>query len=145
MNEDELNNLIKGIGPAVEQDNWDPKIAERTFFRSTANGDRGWLVRREGIYSIKLDRPMQDIIRPYRAHEWSQEKQSWPMQKIDKARIAFAADKELCKAIGLLTGTRTTWLDLTDEKRIEWMENGPSRPDIRIKLHTMIMEALREL
>lgn len=124
---------------------WDPPINERTFYRSTANGDRGWMVRREGRDCIKLDRPMQDIYRPFKESEWSKEKQHHPMAPMAKAQIAFAADKELCKAIGLFTGSRTTWLDLTDEKRVEWMTKGPERPELRIKLFAMIMECLRDV
>lgn len=125
--------------------NWDPAINDRIYFRSSSNGERGWMVRRDGIDCIKLDRPMQDISRPYKEGEWSREKQHWPMTEMDKARVTFAADKELCKAIGLFQGSRVTWLDLTDEKRVEWATNGPEKPDIRVKLHATIMECLREL
>lgn len=125
--------------------NWDPPPNERTYYRSVGNADRGWLVRRNGIDCIKLDRPMQDIVRPFREHEWSAEKQHRPLNPIEKARVAYAADQELCKAIGLIRGSRKTWLDISDDMRIQWMNDGPERPDCRVKLFAMIMECLKEL
>lgn len=123
--------------------NWDPAPNERAYYRSVGNGDRGYLVRRNGIDSVKLDRPMQDIVRPFKEHEWAPEKEQRPLNPIEKARIAYAADQELCRAIGLIRGSRKTWLDISDDMRIQWTNDGPERPEIRVKLFAMIMECLK--
>ena len=134
------------LTPLGDGRTWDPEPNERTYYRSQGSADRGWLVRRDGIDCIRLDRPMQDISRPYKAHEWLPEKEQHPLAPIAKAKIAFALDHELCQAIGLIKNSRKGWLDLTDDKKVEFMERGPAAgPDIRLKMYALVMEGLKEL
>ena len=102
--------------------NWDPTPDEKTFYRSTQDGQRGFLVRRGGKDKIRLDRPMEEIILPLSA-QWVPDVQSHPLTAHAVAKIAFVADRALCEAMGRrLPGKDGDWLSLREQLRIKWME-----------------------
>lgn len=120
---------------------WDPLPSERTYYRHVMTGDRGWLVRREGKDMVKLDRPMQDIVRPANA-EWQQEPARAPMTLAQVAQVMFEADKKLCYWLGLHLEARAEWASLLEEERLEWMEEPPTRGGPREALWNSIRIAL---
>lgn len=122
---------------------WDPLPHERTYFRHHYTGDLGWMVRRDGGDSIRLDRPNQEIIRPYRSGEWLPQKEVRQMTEMQMAQIAFEADRALCRFIGEHERANREWLSVKEEKRIAWMRQGPASPLIRRAMWEAVMGALK--
>lgn len=127
------------------KDNWDPKPAERTYYRSRHDGQRAYLVRRDGVDQLRLDRPQEELLRKFTDAEWSPDDQTYPMTPHQAARVAFIADRALCGVIGAHTEARDEWLSQKERARIRFMERGPETGDIRDKLFGAIMGVLREL
>ncbi len=126
----------------MNQDNWDPLPHERAFHRHSTTGDLGWLVRREGKDCIRLDRPAQEIVRPFRPDEWIVEREHRPLTKYQLAQVAFEADKKLCFFLGHHDLSRREWLALKDEPRIAFTNNGPGGKGPRQQLFNAIMSVL---
>lgn len=122
---------------------WDPHPHQRVWYRSAVTGDRGWMVIRDGVDSIKLDRPNQEIVRPYYSSEWAAEKEHRPMTIAQVAQVAFAADRQLCTALQLYGQGKTQWIDLPEEKKIRWYNEGPKNP-VRAKLYLAVRKALED-
>lgn len=123
---------------------WDPKPSERTYYRSSLDGQRGYLVKRGGVECIRLDRPAQELIEKLDA-SWRLDSQAYPITPHRAAKIAFVADRELCGAIGKYTESKVDWLDLPEKQRIAFMEDGPGDDGIRDKLFQAVMGTLKEL
>jgi hypothetical protein len=125
--------------------NWDPAPDEKTFYRSASDGQRAYLVKRAGKDMLKLDRPMEEILRPMDG-TWVPDTQIHPLTPHAIAAIAFAADRALCKAMGTnLAQKDQEWLSQKEQARIKWMESGPSTGDIRDDLYDAIMGTLKPL
>lgn len=124
---------------------FEPEEDQREWYRDRDSGDLGWLVRREGKSMIRLDRPMQEIIKPFRKNKWELEKQSRPMNKFQVTQVAFEADRKLCLVLGLHDKARREWLSLSDNQRIEWEREGPTSPLSRMTLYRAIKKALAPL
>lgn len=111
-----------------EQDEWDPKPHERTWFSRRDNGERGWLVRREGADFIMVDSPMMPEefrLRRYRQGDWLKDPGPRTIMVAQVAKIAFAADLELRRSLGK-HGPPKSWEDMKDAERIEWLQGrGP--------------------
>lgn len=123
--------------------NYDPPKGERKYYRSSVSGDLAYLVRRDGKDHIKLDRPMEDICRPFRPDQWIEEKSHAPLARAHIVQVAFEADKRLCPFLGLHLEARKDWLSLRDEERIQWLSDGPKTKDpIRRGMWKHLMEAL---
>lgn len=126
--------------------NYDPPQGERMYYRSTTTGDRAYLVRREGKDHIRLDRPMEEIIKPFRPNDWVREETHAPLARAHIVQVAFEADKRLCPFLGLHTEARKEWLSLTDGDRIQWLHDGPKTTNVaRRNLWKHIMKALEPL
>lgn len=113
-------------------------------------GDLGFLIERDGRQFIKLDRPNQEILRPFNAqtsHEWQPDAVRRPLTNYQIGMVAFAADKALKAALGLHDTTKNekAWLDLSDSQRRLWMEKGPVVDPVRASLYKAIMDELRPL
>lgn len=128
-------------------ENEDPKPHERMYYRHTSTGDRGWLVRREGRDMIRMDRGAHEELREFKPTIWVRDNETRPLTVWSVAQVAFAADRQLCRAIGLHELAKKAWLDLSENKRREWMETGPKGPELekRRKLYEAITDSLREL
>lgn len=126
-----------------EPAHWDPPMGERVYYRSTVTGDKAYLVRREGKDHIKLDRPMEDICRPFKPTDWIKEESHAPLARAHIVQVAFEADRRLCPFLGLHLEARKEWLSLRDEERIQWLEDGPKTKNAaRRRLWKQIMVAL---
>lgn len=121
---------------------YEPKPSSRKLVRSKATGDLGYLVKRSGKLMVKLDRPAQEILRPYSEAEWLDEDAQLPLSKHAVASVQFEADRTLCKALGMHDHARKTWDRLTDTERQKWMSVGPAAPTERTALYRKVKEAL---
>ena len=127
-----------------EPDHWDPEPSERKFYRSSVDGQRGYLVRREGKDIIRLDRPMEEILKPFN-ESWRADMQVYPVSEHQVARIAFIADRALCGVLGRHDLERDDWLSLHEKARIKWMKEGPNSGDVRDDLYDAIIGTLRPM
>jgi hypothetical protein len=125
-----------------EQDHWDPKPDERILYRDTQTGDLGYLVRRGGKDRVRLDRPNEEIIRPLDDH-WAEENEYRPFNLFQVAAIAFESDKLLARMMGNHPEAKREWMSMREEKRIDFMQNGPSGNALRSELWTAIMGVLK--
>lgn len=123
---------------------WDPKPDERTYYRSTGDGQRGYLVRREGKDCIRLDRPMEELIRPLDGM-WQKDAEVYPVSPHQAAKIAFVADCALCSVIGEHVAAKREWLNMSEKKRIEFMQEGPGDDSVRDELFFAITGVLRKM
>lgn len=103
----------------------DPKESERVYYRHLETGDRGYLVEREGKPAIKWDRPMSTDY-THELARWKKEDDAVPLFSAHQiAMVAFVADKEVCRALGMLDVAQRNWLDLSEKQRRDWMKDGP--------------------
>lgn len=102
---------------------------KRQWVRNADSGQLGTLVEKDGKVFVELDRvtasKAHNLI-PYRPKEWLRDDPPPPLTVNDVARIQFVADVELCRSLGLHLLADRKWQNLTDEKRIEWVNRGPS-------------------
>lgn len=115
---------------------------KRVYYRHVQTGDRGYMVKVNGIDHIQLDRANQEIIRPFKAQEWSVDRDYRPLTKFHVAQIAYEADKRLCFYLGLHMQASKEWIDLTEDKRIKLLNEGPVDPPIRALLWEAITSEL---
>jgi hypothetical protein len=125
----------------TEARDWDPAPQEKEWFRESSSGNLGWKVKRDGIWKIRLDRAMEEVIRPYRDGEWVPEKEKRPMTVAQVGEICFLADRRLITYTES-PGLKKDWHDLSDDLKIQWMERGPTKGDMRVSLYKGIKEAL---
>jgi hypothetical protein len=125
-------------------DDFDPQPQDREYWRSTSTGDRGYIVKRKGVEVIRLDRPMQELIFP-KTQEWIADEFGSLMLESQAAGIAFAADREVCRAVGLHLESRRGWQDLSDQERMKFTKDGPARTanPIRGVVYDAILMATR--
>lgn len=125
------------------KDNWDPKPDQRKYYRASADGQRGYLVRRDGKDCIRLDRPMEELITPLDG-SWILDAKLHVMSPHAAAKIAFIADQALCRATGEY-GSKTEWIDLHDRERIRFMKDGPDVGGFRDEFYKGVMGLLKDL
>jgi hypothetical protein len=123
----------------------DPTPDQRVYYRSHQDGQRAYLVRRNGKDMLRLDRPMEEILHPL-DDTWKPDVQQHPLTPHAVAKVAFVADIAIQQAMGVhLKPQDTEWLSLKEEKRIKWMEEGPTKEGIRQDLYDAIMGTLSSL
>ncbi len=125
-----------------DEADWDPPKATRTYLRHAQTGELGWLVRRGGVSVVKLDRPNQEITKRYVQSDWVAEETQRPLAPIHAARIAFEADRELCRVIGLPLHAKRTWGELREGERQLFLKAGPKDPPARVQLFAAIQGAM---
>jgi hypothetical protein len=121
----------------------DPDPDERFWYRHVTTGDVGYLVRRGGKSMIRFDRVNEEILRPFNKNEWVEDRDFRPMTQSQVSQVCFEADKMFCRALGLADAGRREWLNLSDDKRIEWMNRGPSHDQRRHGLWSVMMTYLK--
>lgn len=128
----------------VEWD-WDPKPPDRVWYRHRDSGQRGWMVRRDGKDRIKLDRPDEDLHFPPGAL-WIPDVEHRPLTRMHVAQVCFEADKRLSYFLGKPENLRKEWLNLHEDTRISWMNDGPDDPQrpLRRELWLAIQALLKE-
>lgn len=123
---------------------YDPKPSQRKLVRDKQSGDLGYLVKRSGKLMVRLDRPAQEILRPYSEHGWQDEEQLLPLSQLAVARVAFEADRALCASLSMHEHAKKSWQRLTDSERHRWLDKGPVAPLERSTLYRAITSALKE-
>ena len=119
------------------------KQDEGKFFVSErSTGNKGWLVMKTDVNrcvappfddnktAVRLDRPGQTIIKEYSPHKWAPMQSAHPISEMAKAKIAYAALRELANALGDYDFGRKGIETLKDDKRIAFMEIGPTALDV---------------
>lgn len=116
---------------------------DRQYYRHVQEGQRGYLVERDGKKYIRLDRPNEVMERIFREHEWQLDREARPLNQHQVGRVAFEADKAACIALGEHDDSRREWASLTESKRLAWMASGPP-PGPRKELFDAIMRWSRK-
>lgn len=119
----------------------DPTPDERRYFRHTRTGDRAYLVWREGIQKLRLDRGLQEIVFP-RTDEWEEDldRSQFTLQQI--ARVAWAADRQLLAALSRYQEARLEWQNLPEKTRLKFVEQGPTDPKVHLELRIALWESM---
>src|SRR5688572_20700004 len=117
------------------------KPAERRYYRHRNTGDRAYVVVKDGLTKLHRDRPGDEILVDLTA-EWLLNQDTKPLTRIQLAKVAFVADRELCRAIGMHKLAAMQWANLSERARIRWMEQGPIANYLRIRLFKAIMSEL---
>lgn len=120
---------------------WDPMPHERVWYSWKPTGDRGWLVVRDGVDCVRLDRPNHELIKPL--SECRKENEHRPLTAYDVAQVAHAADRVLCRVLQLYAEPRKEWIELKEEERIRWCNEGPKHPK-RALMYACIRETLKD-
>lgn len=125
--------------------NWDPPAPDRQYFRHVTTGDRGYIVRRDGKDVIRLDRPMQEIIKAKNENEWKEDEYGSTVLRTQVAMVAFAADRAACTLVGLHAESRVTWAELTDKQRAAFTVGGPQKDasPVRVAIYLSILAGLK--
>lgn len=122
---------------------WTPAHSERTYYRSRQDGQRGFMVRRDGKDMIRLDREMEEILHPMDMNVWKADVQIHPINAYQLAQVAFAADREFCRVTGRTMEGKREWLSLKEKERVKWLQDGPDTGDVRDDLHDAIVGTLK--
>lgn len=130
------------FGPETPTVHADPKLSERVYYRHLETGDRGYLVERDGKPAIRWDRIAGDTT--HDLTRWKKEDDALPLFSAHHvAMIAFAADKECCRALGQVDLAQRQWLDLSEKQRRDWITDGPKvRLGPRRELYESITKVL---
>ena len=115
-------------------------MTDRVYYRSTLTGQRGFLVETQEGARIQFDQRDKELVKF--THEWQPEQIRPKLNRIQCSRIAWAADRELAQWLGDPQDKRKDWLNIDDDKRIDFAHNGPNAGRERIRLYRAIMEAL---
>lgn len=125
-------------------ENWDPHPGERRWYTHAQTGDRGYLVKRDGKDCIRRDIPGEERVHKL-SEAWVCDHAHRPLNPAQLAMVAYAADQELCRVLGLHSKLKK-WIDLHERDRAMWIQGvGPKQPEIRAKLHAVVWETLKEL
>lgn len=115
------------------------------WYRSTLTGERGRLETRNGEPVVILDRPGETVPRRFDPRTWLVEAPRKPFMKAQLGQIAFAADRELARALGQVRDSDRKWGMLTDRQRTAWLHDGPKgRHPRRERLFAVIMDELKD-
>ena len=117
----------------------------KKMYRHTLTGQLGELITKHGKEWIKLDRPHEEILRAFN-DEWVPTSNERSLTKQQVARVAFEADKALCRSLGDYETSRKQWERMRDEERIDWFDRGiPDSADKRRqKVYRALIMALTE-
>jgi hypothetical protein len=118
-------------------------MAERQWYRSTINGERGYLTEVNGRQVIRLDRPDDTMPRTYDSASWQPEAPRKPLNKATVAQVTLAADVALCRGLGLVKLAGRKWNTMSDAQRIEWIQSGPDKHFLRKRIYKYLTTALQ--
>ena len=115
------------------------------FYRDNRTGDIGSKVESGGRTYFQLDRPNEEIRKPFNESQHILDNAHRPLNGFQVAQIAFEADKQLCLCLGIHDKARRDWHGLEQEQRLGWRDEGPEHPIARVKLYRSIMKAMSHL
>ena len=96
---------------------------ERVYYRHIQTGDRYYLVEKDGKKRVRSDTGVGEL--PFSEHEFIPDRETRPLTGYVLAEAAFAADKAICRGLGLHRLADRDWRMLSDEARLAWTEDGP--------------------
>ena len=122
-------------------------MTERRFYYHHIDGQLGELVNIDGVAHIRLNRGSEEIDVPFQEGKWRPASETRKLNKHHAAEVSFAADRVLCKALGLHTeigAKERDWMMLGNEERLAWATHGPkgTKSDLRMKLFKDIQATL---
>ena len=123
-----MSHGVPDEGPVTPQD---PPPSERRYFRNKRTGDRAYLVERDGKTYMRLDRSLEEILKPYNGSTqsmWEADGEWRPLNRVAIAQICFEADKVLIRALGDFEHSKKEWLSLRPHQRQIWMDGGLRNP-----------------
>lgn len=113
--------------------------------RRKRDGQLGEIIDRHGREWVRLDRPNEEILVPYSGpDEWPPERDERPLTTAQVRRIAFDADRALCRAMGDYATSRKQWESLSDKERMEWLDQGPPKVGKRKALWDAVLKLFPE-
>lgn len=122
---------------------YDPPRGQEEFVRNARTGELGWKVRRSGQAMVRLDRPNQEILARYVEGDWQAEAPQRPLVRAQLARVAFEADRELCRSLGAHAHALRTWQRMDEHQRKVWAEKGPAeKSGPRVTLYRLIVDGM---
>lgn len=117
-------------------------MKDLVYYRSSLSGQRGYLIETAEGPKIQHDTPRERTIVKFTS-EWQPEIQRPPMNRVQACRVAYAADRELSRWFGDPVDSRKDWMNIDDDKRIDFCKNGPDAGNTdRQRVFAFILEAL---
>lgn len=120
------------------------KPPQKRWVRHARTGDRGYIVQHNGRLAVRLDRTGDGTLIAYREGDWTEDTAKLALSAQQIARIAFAADRELCLVKGMPRAKHREWINLTQERRLAWTK-GPPADGPRTKLYQAIMNSMKDV
>lgn len=115
----------------------------RVWYRHVNSGQRAYLVKQNGVQMIRLDRPSEDITKPFDPTQWIPDSETRPMTRAQIAQICKVADRQLCHFLGLAKLAKREWFDMKEKERVEWIEGkGPLDPPARQRLFRVMYDEM---
>jgi hypothetical protein len=104
-------------------------VSEREYYKHKDTGDRAYLIERDGETLIKLDTGPNGPERPFIKSQWIRDVDHRPYTRHAIARVAYAADLELVRVLGIHEPRRKDDFMSMSQKEAEfWMFKGPTHP-----------------
>lgn len=127
-------------------DHYDPKEQAKTWYRSTADGQLGWFVKRDGRAYIKYDRPgPREILKPFNKQTWTLCEDPRELSEVHIGEITFEADKVLCRILGKYERSYLNWQNLPMPKKKTWIMFGPRDEPKRVLLYRTIKRVMGKI
>ena len=124
-------------------DNYDPKPEAKQWYRHVNDGQLGWIVKRDGVVKIKLDRPgPREIVKPFSKVQWQLCEETRKLTPYQIGEVAFAADRVLCRVLGKYQEAMNSWRTLEHAEQMNWIATGPVEDPTRMELYRTIREHL---
>lgn len=115
------------------------KTPQRSYFRHVKTADRAYLVEVNGVQMIKLDRPQEDIVKPFVPETWVPDGETRPLTRAQVAMCIKKFDQQLCHFLGHVKLARQNWEDMPEKERVQWIRGtGPEKPRIRQKAYRLL-------
>ena len=123
--------------------NWDPEPGQRVYVQSSRSGEQGWIVKRDGVDKVRLNRPNQEILLPF-GGEWTQLVEHRRASHAQLVQVAYEADRALLRLLGEYQKAKVEFRDLKEKAVVAWLEDGPTEPPIRQLLYRTVLDLLSE-
>lgn len=121
-----------------------PENGSETEYRHVSTGELGYY--RAGSDRIRVEREDgRTVYRTFLEHQWvlQDDKRMRPINRAQLAQVCFAADRELCKVLGLQEVARgPDWSQMRDNDRARLIESGPRGVDPK-KVRRRLYVAMR--
>ena len=105
-------------------DNYDPDPDKREWWRNNATGEKGYLVRRNGVEKVRLDRPQEEILRSFKGNAWTIDRDLKPLMLHTEAQMCHVIDQKLLVNLGYHDEADREWHELSEPERIRFMREG---------------------